>query len=234
MLRCAWRSASVRTKGSHPVASVAGCEPFEPVAVACPGRARGATLVRFTHLGPRADQDLRHVHRRRRHRSRRRARRGVRLSRPERRRQELHHAHDRLRCAHHVRPAEHPRYGSGHPRPADPRAARRRPAAGHPRPRTQRRRQPLRLRPVLRHVARRAAAEDRRAARVRPARRPRQGQGRAAVGRHEAAAHHRPLADQRSRRSCCWTSRRPASTRRPGTCCGTGSTGSSSPASRSC
>ena len=75
-----------------------------------------------------------------------------------------------------------------------------------------------------------AARAGRRAARVRPAHRARERQGRAAVGRDEAPPDDRPVADQRARRSCSSTSRRPASTRRPATCSGTGCTGSSSAA----
>ena len=55
------------------------------------------------------------------------------------------------------------------------------------------------LRPLLRHPARRVQAPGGRAARVRPADRPRHEQGRLAVGRHEAAGDDRPLADQRAR-----------------------------------
>ena len=58
---------------------------------------------------PRPDQAVRRVHRRRRHRLRRRARRGVRLPRPERRRQDLDDADDRLRLAGHRRRAAGPR-----------------------------------------------------------------------------------------------------------------------------
>ena len=47
--------------------------------------------------------------------------------------------------------AAHPRHGPGHRRAGDPRPARRVPAGGHPRQRAQRARQPLHLRPLLRH-----------------------------------------------------------------------------------
>ena len=55
------------------------------------------------------------------------------------------------------------------------------------------------LRPLLRPVAQRRTRSRRRAARLRPARRPRRLQGRAAVRRHEAPADDRPVADQRPR-----------------------------------
>ena len=105
-------------------------------------------------VAPRPDQDLRRLHRRRPRRLRRAPGRGVRLPRPERRRQELDDADDRLRRAGHVRVAAHPRHGPDDPGPADPRAARRRAAAGHPRHRAAGARQPLHLRPLLRPVAR--------------------------------------------------------------------------------
>ena len=53
------------------------------------------------HPRPWPDEAVRRLHRRRRHRLRRRARRGVRLPRPERRRQDLDDADDRLRVAGH-------------------------------------------------------------------------------------------------------------------------------------
>ena len=90
------------------------------------------------------------------------------------------------------------------------------------------------LRPLLRHPAGRVQAAGRRAARVRPAHRAGDEQGRAAVGRDEAAGDDRPLADQRARAAAARRADDRASTRRPATCCGTACTGSSSRASRSC
>ena len=149
---------------------------------------------------------------------------------PERRGQDLDDADDRLRLAdHRRRPAgDGPRPRDA--RPADPRQPRRRPPAGHPRHRADRPREPRDLRSLLRSQPGRGRPARRRAARVRPADRARRRPGRAAVGRDEAPPDDRPLAHQRARRSCSSTSRRPASTRRPATCCGTGSTGSSSAA----
>ena len=72
-----------------------------------------------------------------------------------------------------------------------------------------------------------------RAARLRPAHRARQGQGRAAVRRHEAPPHHRPRRSSTPPRSCSSTSRPPVSTPRRDMCCGTGCSGSSARASRS-
>ena len=110
------------------------------------------------------------------------------------------------------------------------------PAAGHARHRADRPREPADLRPLLRPLARASRRRaGRRAARLRPAHRAR------------ASAKVEPLSGGMKRRltiarvarstsptCCCSTSRRPASTRRPATSSGTGSTGSSSRASRSC
>ena len=71
-------------------------------------------------------------------------------------------------------------------------------------------------------------APGRRAAGVRAADRAGGQQGRAAVGRHEAAADHRPRAWSTSPSWCCSTSRPPGSIRRRVTCCGSGCSGSSS------
>ena len=84
-------------------------------------------------------------------------------------------------------------------RAADPRPARRRPAAGHARLRADRARERAHLRPLLRALAARAEAEDRRAARLRPADGASRGQGRAAVRRDEAPPDDRALARQRPR-----------------------------------
>ena len=75
---------------------------------------------------------------------------------PERRRQDLDDADDRLRVAGHRRRAGGPRHGPGRRRPADPRAARRRAPAGHARQRADRPREPAHLRPLLRPAARSA------------------------------------------------------------------------------
>ena len=78
------------------------------------------------------------------------ARRGVRLPRPERRRQEQHHAHDRLRLAAHRRHAADPRPRPGDRRAGHPGAARRGAPGGHARPRADRAGEPADLRPLLR------------------------------------------------------------------------------------
>ncbi len=134
------------------------------------------TVPERTHgPGPRPGEALRRLHRGRRHRRRGRARRGVRLPRPQRRRQVLHDADDRLRLAGHRRA----RCGCSGIDPAvdgaaDPGPARRRAAGGHPRRRADGAGEPAGLRPLLRAVAAggRPSAADR-AARVRPARRAR-------------------------------------------------------------
>src|SRR5205823_6179912 len=77
--------------------------------------------------------------RRRRDRLRRAEGRGVRLPRPERRRQELDDADDRLRLAAVRRHAQRARPRPPARRAHDPRPARRRPAAGHARQRADRR-----------------------------------------------------------------------------------------------
>ena len=84
-------------------------------------------------------------------------------------------------------------------RSGDPRPARQLPAARHPRRGAHRRGEPLDLRPLLRAVPQGGSRAGGRAARLRPADRPGQRQGRAAVRRHEAAAHDRALADQLAR-----------------------------------
>ncbi len=73
------------------------------------------------------------------------------------------------------------------------------PAAGHPRQRADRAREPDHLRALLRALASRGARAGRPAARVRPARRARGRQGRAALGRDEASPHDCALARQRAR-----------------------------------
>ena len=90
-------------------------------------------------------------------------------------------------------------HGPGHRRPGDPRPARRLPAGGHARQRAQRLRQPLHLRPLLRHRPRHLPRPGQRAARVRPDHREGEVQGRGPVRRHEAPAHHRPQPDQQPR-----------------------------------
>ena len=73
------------------------------------------------------------------------------------------------------------------------------PQAGQPRHRAARPRQPDRLRPLLRHArARSAATRADELLDVRAARRQGESQGRRPLGRHEAPAHHRPRAHQRS------------------------------------
>ena len=52
--------------------------------------------------------------------------------------------------------------------------------------------------------------------------------GWSAVRGHAAAADDRAVAGQRAGPRCCWTSRRRVWTHRPGTCCGSGCSGSSS------
>ncbi len=84
-------------------------------------------------------------------------------------------------------------------RQADQGPARRRPPVRPARQRPDRRREPDHLRPLLRHPAGGVQAPHGRAARVRPAHRAGDEQGRTAVGRHEAAGDDRPLADQRAR-----------------------------------
>ncbi len=84
-------------------------------------------------------------------------------------------------------------------RPGDPRSPRRRAAARHARQRAHRAREPPHLRPLLRPLAQGVAHARRRAARVRPALRARDGHGRAALRRHEAPPDDRALARQRSR-----------------------------------
>ena len=115
----------------------------------------------------------------------------------------------------------------GDRRPRHPGPARRRPPGGQPRPRAHRLREPPDLRPLLRAAPGRHQGAGRRAARLRAAHRAPQRPGRSALGRHEAPAHHRPLARQRPGPPPARRADDRASTRRPATCCGTGSTGSS-------
>ena len=166
---------------------------------------RVAGRVRPRHLGdhlahpcPRTDQDVRRVHRGGRRRLRRRARRIVRVPGPERRRQDVDDADDRLCLAHHRRHAADHGHGPGDGRSADPRTARRRAPAGHPRHGADGPREPHHLRPLLRAHPGRGRQAGRRTARLRPAHRTRRRPGRAAVRRHEAAPDDRPIAHQRA------------------------------------
>ena len=128
------------------------------------------------------------------------ARRGVRLPRPQRRRQVLDDADDRLRLA--GRPTA--RCGcSASTRARDGPRIRARLGVV---PQEDTLDVELTVRENLLVYGRyfglpRADVAERadRAARVRPARRAGRQQGRAALRRHEAPAHHRPLADQRAR-----------------------------------
>ena len=147
----------------------------------------------------RADQDVRGVHGRRRHRLRGAQGRVLRVPRAQRRRQVLHDAHGRLRVTGDQRRAAAVRARPGRRRPRDPRPARQLPAARHPRRGAHRRGEPLDLRPLLRPVPQGGPRAGGRAARLRPAHRPRQGQGRAAVRGHEAPPDDRPVADQLTR-----------------------------------
>ena len=119
---------------------------------------------------------------------------------PERRRQVVHHAHDRVRVAPSRRRAAGAGHGPGRRRPADPRADRRRPAAGQPRRRADGPGEPrtstaaTSASPGRRSAPRPTSCWSSRSSPTGPTR-----QGRAALGRHEAAADDRPLAGQRPR-----------------------------------
>ena len=146
----------------------------------------------------RPDQEVQGLHRRRRHLVRGRAGGVVRSARPERRRQVDHDAHGRRGLDPHQRrphafSASTPT--STAPRSAPSSASCRRPTTSTPE---------LRVRDNLivygRYFgiprdSRRQAG--RRAARVRPAERSGQGQGRRPLRRHEAPAHHRARPRQR-------------------------------------
>src|SRR4051794_5065338 len=152
---------------------------------------------RAAHPRPRFDQEVRRLHGRRRDRLRRGQRRELRLPGPERRWQDEHDAHGRVRVARDLRGAADSGSGPGGRRAADPRPAGRRAAAGHARHRALGPGQPRHLCALLRAGPVRGAPEGRWAARVRPAAGTRDGQGGAALGRHEAPAHDRPVAHQR-------------------------------------
>ena len=180
------------------------------------GRHRGA--------GAGAHEALRRVHGRRRGRFRHPRRRGLRLPRPERRRQDLDDAHDRLSLADLGRDAAGTRARSDARRSADTEPDRPRSPGRHPRSRAHRAGQPLSLRALLRSAEEGAARACRPAARVRAPHRPRRRAGGPALGRHASPAHDRPgtrvLAGPRHPRRA---DDRPRSRRRA-TCSGTGST----------
>ena len=113
-------------------------------------------------------------------------------------------------------------------RPGDQGPARRGAARGHPGRGADRPGEPADLRPVLRPAQGGDRRADGQAAGLRPARRAGRRPGRAAVGRHEAAAHHRQVADQRAGDPDPGRADDRAWTRRPGTWSGTGFSGSSS------
>jgi hypothetical protein len=91
------------------------------------------------------------------------------------------------------------RHGSPHAGARDQGAPRGGAADRQPRHRADGPREPRDVRALFRHSRRRVPRARRRAARVRPARRAREGPGGAAVGRHEAAPDDRPRPHQRSR-----------------------------------
>ena len=162
------------------------------------GRGRRRTPGAGTRA--RSRQALRRPRRRRRSRFRRATWGGFRVPRAERRRQDVDHAHDRMRIAAVERDAAHPRSRSRGERSRDPLTPRRRAAAGHTRLRADRARERDHLRPLLRPAPLRAAQARGRAAGVRPAERTRGFEGGTAVGRVEATVDDRPLARQRPRR----------------------------------
>jgi hypothetical protein len=155
------------------------------------------SCVGTSHRRPRSRQALRRLRRSRRHLLRGGPRRILRPARPERGRKVDDHAHGRSRVHANGRRPLDPRARPRRLRPRDPLATRRRAAVRQPRHRASRSREPPRLRSLLRasRQARREAC--RRTARVRPARGEGQGEGRLALGRHEAASHDRPRAHQR-------------------------------------
>ncbi len=131
-------------------------------------------------------------------RLRRRDGRELRLPGTQRRRQDQHDAHDRVRVAgvrgHAPDPGPRPRAR----RAADPRAPGRGAPAGHPRHGAVGSRQPGDLRAVLRADAGRERPPRRRAPGVRAALGARERQGRTALGGHEAAPDDRPRPHQRA------------------------------------
>ena len=163
----------------------------------CPGLA--CRYGRRTRTGSRPAQELRERRGGARRGRRRGARRDLRLPGPERRGQVVHDADDRVRVAPVGRVAAGAGDGPGRRRSADPGSHRRRPAARQPRHRADGPGEPGGLRAVLRSVPGARAGEGRRADGVRPARRPGGRGRRVAVGRHETAAHDRPLAGERPR-----------------------------------
>ena len=150
-------------------------------------------------LGRRPAQVLRRLRGRQGHRRRGPPGRGVRLPRPQRRRQVLDHADDRRGQPGRRGRAADLRDGPRRRRTRDPRPARRLPPGGHPRQRAQRLRQPLHLRPLLRHRQGDRAGAHRRAAGVRVADRQGEVAGRGPLRRHEATAHDRPQPRQQPR-----------------------------------
>ncbi len=161
-------------------------------------RQRGPPLRRPTP-DPRtwAGETLRRLHRRGRDRRRCRAGGGVRVPGTQWRREELHHADDRMCVPAERRDTAHPRHGPAPAGDCDPRAAGRLPATGLARPRAVRKGKSRHLCPVFRHSPPDRQGEGRRTARLRPAQRAGRQQGRAAVRRHEAPVDHRPGAGQR-------------------------------------
>jgi len=161
-------------------------------------RPHARVVPHLAHPCPRTDQEVRRFHGRGRHRLRCRDRRIVRVPGAERRRQDLDDADDRLCLADHERCPQRDGDGPSHTRVPDPGEPRRRATDGHARRRADGPREPVDLRPLLRLEPGRGRTARRRVARVRPAHRARQRPGRAAVGRDEAEADHRPVIDQRA------------------------------------
>ena len=122
-----------------------------------PGTTVGSRDHRTPRVCARARQALRRRDRGRRHRRGGPAGRGLRVPRPQRRRQELDHADDRLRLPALRRRAAGLRARPGRGRVEDPRAPRRGAAGGHPRHRAPGPRQPAHLRRLLRPPASRRA-----------------------------------------------------------------------------
>ena len=147
-----------------------------------------------------------------------RTRRGLRVPRAQRRRQVLDDADGRLRLAGHRGRAEDLR-----PRPGPSTDRRSAPGSAWSRRRTPSTRSSRSRRTSGSTAATSACRAPRSRARADELLEfaqlsdRRDGQGRPAVRRHEAAPHHRPLADQRARACSCSTSPPPASTRRRAT-----------------
>src|SRR5699024_8353667 len=119
------------------------------------------------------------------------------VPRPERGREDLHDADDRLHLPGGWRHAAGARHGPDHPGRPDQCSPGCGAAAGRAGRGAHRRPEHRRVRPLLRHLPRRAAPPLGSAAGIRPANREGRRQGGHPLRRDEAAADHRPGADQR-------------------------------------